>query len=292
MRLPVTDHVTIFEMSPRDGLQNEARPIPTSDKIKLVDLLSRTGLHKIEVASFVNPKAVPQMADGADVMAGIARNSAIKYTALTPNMRGFENALRVKPDEIAVFASASEGFSQANIRCSIAESLERFRPVLDAAIQAQIPVRGYVSCVADCPYDGPVLPVDVARVAARLMEMGCYEISLGDTIGTGTPETIRRMLDEVSGAVSIHQLAGHFHDTKGYAIANIKTSLDAGLRTFDASVGGLGGCPFAPGAAGNVATEAVVEMLHEAGFSTGIDPERLSEAANFAKSLRGSNEHA
>jgi len=292
MRLPVTDHVTIFEMSPRDGLQNEARPIPTSDKIKLVDLLSRTGLHKIEVASFVNPKAVPQMADGADVMAGIARNSAVKYTALTPNMRGFENALRVKPDEIAVFASASEGFSQANIRCSIAESLERFRPVLDAAIQAQIPVRGYVSCVADCPYDGPVLPVDVARVAARLMELGCYEISLGDTIGTGTPETIRRMLDEVSGAVSIHQLAGHFHDTKGYAIANIKTSLDAGLRTFDASVGGLGGCPFAPGAAGNVATEAVVEMLHEAGFSTGIDPERLSEAANFAKSLRGSNEHA
>ena len=292
MRLPVTDHVTIFEMSPRDGLQNEARPIPTSDKIKLVDLLSRTGLHKIEVASFVNPKAVPQMADGADVMAGIARNSAIKYTALTPNMRGFENALRVKPDEIAVFASASEGFSQANIRCSIAESLERFRPVLDAAIQAQIPVRGYVSCVADCPYDGPVLPVDVARVAARLMEMGCYEISLGDTIGTGTPETIRRMLDEVSGAVPIQQLAGHFHDTKGYAIANIKTSLDAGLRTFDASVGGLGGCPFAPGAAGNVATEAVVEMLHEAGFSTGIDPERLSEAANFAKSLRGSNEHA
>ena len=292
MRLPVTDHVTIFEMSPRDGLQNEARPIPTSDKIKLVDLLSRTGLHKIEVASFVNPKAVPQMADGADVMAGIARNSAIKYTALTPNMRGFENALRVKPDEIAVFASASEGFSQANIRCSIAESLERFRPVLDAAKQVQIPVRGYVSCVADCPYDGPVLPVDVARVAARLMELGCYEISLGDTIGTGTPETIRRMLDEVSGAVPIQQLAGHFHDTKGYAIANIKTSLDAGLRTFDASVGGLGGCPFAPGAAGNVATEAVVEMLHEAGFSTGIDPERLSEAANFAKSLRGSNEHA
>ena len=286
MTEPNPDHVTIFEMSPRDGLQNEATPISTHDKIMLVNLLSGTGLSKIEVASFVNPKAVPQMADGAEVMAGITRNPKTSYTALTPNMRGFENAISAKPDEIAVFASASEGFSQANINCSIAESLDRFAPVMMAAKKAGIPVRGYVSCITDCPYDGPTDPAKTAEVAQSLLAMGCYEISLGDTIGKGTPKTIERMLDAVLPLIPAPQLAGHYHDTHGYALENITISLKKGVRVFDASAGGLGGCPFAPGAAGNVATEAVVRMLQEEGFETGVDLEALQNAANFAKSLR------
>lgn len=280
------EHVTIFEMGPRDGLQNEKAMISTADKIRLIDALSDCGFSKIEVTSFVSPKWVPQMADAAEVLAGIDRRPGISYAALTPNLRGFEGALAAKADEVAVFASASEGFSQKNINCSVAESLERFVPVMEAAKAAGVPVRGYVSCVTDCPYDGPTPPGEVARVAAALAEMGCYEISLGDTIGAATPETTATMLDAVLGAVPASQLAGHYHDTKNRALDNIAVSLEKGLRVFDSSVAGLGGCPYAPGAKGNVATEAVVGLLHGAGYETGIDLARLRDVSTFAASLR------
>ena len=282
----MAERVTIHEMAPRDGLQNEARPIATADKVRLIDLLSQTGLSRIEVTSFVSPKWVPQMADAAAVMAGITRAPGVVYAALTPNLRGYEAALAAGADEVAVFASASEGFSRANINCSVAESLARFAPVLVAAQGAGIPVRGYVSCVTDCPYDGPTPPQETARVARALLDMGCYAVSLGDTIGHATPDTTARMLDAVLADVSTQQLAGHFHDTKGQALANIAVALDYGLRAFDAAVAGLGGCPFAPGAKGNVATEAVVAYLHRQGYETGIDPARLDIAASFAMGLR------
>ena len=282
----MTDHVTVFEMGPRDGLQNEKTQIATADKISLVDDLSDCGFTKIEVTSFVSAKWVPQMADAAEVMAGITRKPGVSYAVLTPNLRGFETALAAGASEVAIFGSASEGFSQNNINCSVEESFARFVPVMQAAWAARIPVRGYVSCVAVCPYDGPTPPEKVAGVAARLLEMGCYEISLGDTIGAGTPETIGAMLDAVSELVPPSKLAGHYHDTHGRALDNIAVSLDAGLRVFDASVGGLGGCPYAPGAKGNVATEAVVQMLHARGFETGIDPDRLKSVAGFAATLR------
>jgi hydroxymethylglutaryl-CoA lyase len=280
------DTVTLYEMGPRDGLQNEPRQIATADKIRLVDLLSDCGFSQIEVTSFVSPKWVPQMADAAEVMAGIHRKPGVTYAALTPNLQGFERAVEARVDEVAVFASASEGFSQRNINCSIAESLERFRPVLQSARSAMIPVRGYVSCVTDCPYDGAVPPKAVAAVAVALLGMGCYQVSLGDTIGAGTPETVGRMLDAVLAGVPAGSLAGHFHDTQGRALDNIAISLDRGVRVFDSSVGGLGGCPFAPGAEGNVATEAVAAMLEVAGFETGLDLDRLAQAAAFAQSLR------
>ncbi|MEO9827427.1 MAG: hydroxymethylglutaryl-CoA lyase [Paracoccaceae bacterium] len=280
------DRVTIFEMAPRDGLQNEAKNIVTADKIKLVDLLSACGLRNIEVASFVSPKWVPQMADGADVLAGITRKPGTAYTALTPNMRGLEAALAAKADEVAIFASASEGFSQHNINCSIAESLERFAPMMPVIKEHGLPVRGYVSCVTDCPYDGPTKPSDVARVARSLCDMGCKEISLGDTIGKGTPETISAMLKAVLDAIPPEHLAGHYHNTHNRALANIEVSLEHGLRVFDAAAGGLGGCPYAPGSKGNVATEEVVDLLARLGFETGIDSDALSIAANFAQSLR------
>ncbi len=282
----MADRVTIFEVGPRDGLQNETQMVATSDKIALINMLSACGLPKIEVTSFVSPKWVPQMADAAEVMAGIARAAGITYAALTPNMRGFDAAVAAHADEIAIFASASEGFSQKNINCSIAESLERFKSVLEAAANLNMPVRGYVSCVTDCPYDGKTSPEDVARVARDLRAMGCYEISLGDTIGAGTPDTIATMLDTVLDVVPADQLAGHFHDTHGHALANVAVSLEKGLRVFDASVGGLGGCPFAPGAKGNVATEALAQMLHDAGFETGLEMAKLAETADFARSLR------
>jgi hydroxymethylglutaryl-CoA lyase len=280
------DHVTVFEMGPRDGLQNEKALISTLDKISLVDRLSDCGFSKIEVTSFVSPKWVPQMADAAEVLAGIRRKSGVSYAALTPNLRGFDGALAAKADEIAIFGAASEGFSQKNINCSIEESLIRFAPVAAAAAEHGIPMRGYVSCVTDCPYDGPTAPDQVAEVAGKLLEMGCYEISLGDTIGSGTPETVGRMLEAVLKTVPAAQLAGHYHDTKARALDNILVSLDLGLRVFDAAAGGLGGCPYAPGAKGNVATEAVVALLHDKGFETGIDLARLTEVAQFAKSLR------
>ncbi|SLN34870.1 hydroxymethylglutaryl-CoA lyase [Pseudooctadecabacter jejudonensis] len=282
----MTDHVTLFEMAPRDGLQNESGHIPTADKIRLIDLLSATGLTKIEATSFVSPKWVPQMADAADVMAGLTRTQGVLYSALTPNTRGFDAAITAGADEVAVFASASEGFSKANLNCTIEESLNRYRPVAKAAESAGVPLRGYVSCITDCPYDGPTPPDNVARVASDLIDMGCYEISLGDTIGHGTPKTVARVLDTLLHRIPASRLAGHFHDTKGHALDNIKVGLDRGLRSFDSAAGGLGGCPYAPGAAGNVATEAVVNMLHANGFTTGIDPERLSQAAVFAQSLR------
>ncbi|CUA96701.1 hydroxymethylglutaryl-CoA lyase [Pannonibacter indicus] len=282
----MTGFVTLFEMAPRDGLQNEKTLIATADKIRLVDMLSACGFAKIEVTSFVSPKWVPQMADAADVLAGIHRRHQTAYTALTPNVKGYEAARAAGADEVAVFGSASEGFSRKNINCSIAESLERFRPLVDKALEDGIPVRGYISCVTDCPYDGPTPPENVADVAAKLLAMGCYEISLGDTIGAGTPETIARMLDAVLEKVPAQKLAGHYHDTKGLALANIEVSLEKGLRVFDAAVGGLGGCPYAPGAKGNVATEAVAALLADKGFETGLDREKLAEAAAFARTLR------
>ena len=237
------EKVTIFEMGPRDGLQNEAAMISTADKIALVDMLSAAGFQKIEVTSFVSPKWVPQMADAHDVLTGIKRDANVRYAALTPNMRGFDGAMAAQADEVAIFGSASERFSQANINCSIDESFERFSPIMVAAKSRVIPVRGYVSCVTDCPYDGPTDPAKVAYVAGRLMQMGCYEISLGDTIGAGTPKTIDAMLRAVLNEVPPTHLAGHYHDTQARALDNIQVSLDHGLRVFDAAVSGLGGVP-------------------------------------------------
>jgi len=283
----MAERVEIFEVGPRDGLQNEKGRIATADKIALVDCLSGAGFDRIEVASFVSPKWVPQMADSAAVLAGIARAEGVRYAALTPNLRGFEAALAAGADEVAIFGSASEGFSRANINATIAESLERFVPVAAAAREAGQPVRGYVSCVTDCPYDGPVDPGQVAEVAGRLSEMGCYEISLGDTIGQGTPETINAMLAAVVDAVPVERLAGHFHDTAGRALDNIEMSLARGMRVFDAAIGGLGGCPYAPGAAGNVATEKVHARLTTLGFETGLDRAILDRAAGMARAMRG-----
>ncbi|MGB8622587.1 MAG: hydroxymethylglutaryl-CoA lyase, partial [Paracoccaceae bacterium] len=239
------EYVEIFEVGPRDGLQNEKRLIPAADKIALIDMLSRAGFRRIEVASFVSPKWVPQMADGAEVLAGIARAPGVSYAALTPNMKGYERARAAGADEIAIFGSASEGFSRANINASIAESLERFAPVAAAARADGVPVRGYVSCVTDCPYDGPTPPDKVAEVVESLAKIGCYEISLGDTIGKGTPESITAMLRAVLDVAPAGKLAGHYHDTGGRALDNIEASMALGLRVFDAAVGGLGGCPYA-----------------------------------------------
>ncbi len=277
----------IFEVGPRDGLQNEAREIPVAEKIALVDKLSDAGFRRIECASFVSPKWVPQMAGSAEVLAGIRRADGVRYAALTPNMRGYDDALAARADEIAVFGSASEGFSQKNINASIAESLARFEPILEAARHLDIPVRGYVSCVIECPYDGAVAPSAVAEVADKLFAMGCYEVSLGDTTGAGTPDSIARMLLAVRDVVPVGRLAGHYHDTHGRAMDNIDASLALGVRVFDAAVGGLGGCPFAPGAAGNVATEAVNAHLNALTYETGLDQAVLEEAAEMARAMRG-----
>ncbi len=279
--------VEIFEVGPRDGLQNEKREIPVSEKVALVDCLSRAGFSRIEVASFVSPKWVPQMAGSAEVLGGIARAPGVRYAALTPNMRGYEDALAAKADEIAVFAAASEGFSRANVNASIAESIERFEPILKAARHIDLPVRGYISCVTDCPFDGPTPPAQVAALADRLFALGCYEISLGDTIGKGTPDSVTRMLMKVRDVVPVGRLAGHYHDTGGRAIANIDASLALGVRVFDAAVGGLGGCPYAPGASGNVASETVAAHLQRLGYETGLDMDVLNEAAAMARAMRG-----
>ena len=282
----MAERVTIFEMGPRDGLQNEKRLIPTPDKIRLVDLLTACGFAKIETASFVSPKWVPQMADTGDVLAGISRAPGVRYTALAPNMKGYDRAKAARADEVAIFGSASEGFSRSNINCSIAESLERMTPVIQAALADGIPVRGYVSCAVACPFDGPVDPGVVADLTGKLLAMGCYEISLGDTIGAGTPDSIAAMLDAVLTAAPADRLAGHFHDTNGRACDNIEVSLAKGLRTFDAAIAGLGGCPFAPGSKGNVATEAVIDRVEALGFETGIDRAKLADAAAFGRTLR------
>lgn len=278
--------VLIYEVGPRDGLQNEGRFIETARKIELVNMLTAAGLRKIEVASFVSPKWVPQMADAAEVMAGIQRASGTIYSALTPNRRGAEAALEAGADEMAIFASASEAFSQKNINCSIAESLERFLPVVEIAQRSETLLRGYVSCVTDCPYQGSINPDSVASVVKRLLALGCYEVSLGDTLGRATPETTRTLLQVVLGQAKPSQLAGHFHNTGGRALENIDVCIDFGMRTFDAAVGGLGGCPYAPGARGNVATEEVLARLTERGFETGVDQELLLDAAKLARTMR------
>lgn len=283
----MSEFVEIFEVGPRDGLQNEKRLIPATEKIALVDLLSTAGFRRIEVTSFVSPKWVPQMGDAAEVMAGITRAPGISYAVLTPNMKGYEGARDAKAGEIAIFASASDGFSKANLNATIAESLERMRPVAEAALADGIPVRGYVSVVTDCPFDGPTPPANVARVAAALRDMGCYEISLGETIGHGRPETVDAMLTAVLDELPANRLAGHFHDTKGRALDNIDASLARGLRVFDAAVGGLGGCPYAPGAKGNVATERVAAHLAATGFETGLDMGVIDRAAAMARGMRG-----
>lgn len=285
----MSEFVTIFEMGPRDGLQNEKVFVPTAHKIELVDRLSTCGFRKIEVTSFVSPKWVPQMADAQDVMDGIYRHPAVVYSVLTPNVKGYTAARKASADEVAIFGSASEGFSKKNINCSVAESIERFKPLLEKAHHDEMPVRGYVSCVTDCPYDGPTPPEKVAEVAGALFELGCYEISLGDTIGAGTPETIGKMLDAVLDRVPADKLAGHYHDTKARALQNISVSLEKGLRTFDSAIGGLGGCPFAPGAKGNVATEAVVDLMESNGFETGIRRDLLTEVAEYAQNLRSAD---
>ncbi|MBA1189651.1 hydroxymethylglutaryl-CoA lyase [Pseudomonas entomophila] len=276
MSLPT--HVRVVEVGPRDGLQNEARPIGVADKIRLVDDLSAAGLRYIEVGSFVSPKWVPQMAGSAEVFAGLTRTPGVTYAALAPNLRGFEDALAAGVEEVAVFAAASETFSQRNINCSISESLARFEPILVAAKAHRVRVRGYVSCVLGCPYEGTVSPEQVLPVARALYQMGCHEVSLGDTLGVGTPGATRRLFDQVAGAVPREVLAGHFHDTYGQAVANVYASLLEGIAVFDASVAGLGGCPYARGATGNVSTEDLVYLLQGLGIDTGIDLDLLIAA--------------
>ena len=283
----MAERVEIFEVGPRDGLQNEPRPIAVAAKIALVDCLSRAGFRRIEVASFVSPRWVPQMADAAQVLAGIRRAPGVRYAALTPNLRGYLAARAAGAGEVAIFASASEGFSRANLNCGVEDSLARYAPVAQAARGDGMAMRGYVSVVTDCPYDGPTPPAAVARVVARLRDLGCYEVSLGDTIGQAHPETIAMMLRAVLNELPPERLAGHYHDTAGRALANIEASLALGLRVFDAAVGGLGGCPYAPGAAGNVATERVAARLAELGYETGLDRAVLAEAAALARGMRG-----
>jgi hydroxymethylglutaryl-CoA lyase len=273
--------VKLVEVGPRDGLQNESSALPTGVKIALIDLLSDAGLKAIEATSFVSPKWVPQMADHADVMAGIRRAEGVRYSALTPNLKGFEAARAAGVDAVAVFAAASETFSRRNINCSIAESLERFAPVLEAARSAGVPVRGYVSCVLGCPYEGEVASGVVAHVAEALHRMGCYEISLGDTIGVGTPGKAQRMIGAVAERVPVDRLAAHFHDTYGQALANVYAVMELGIASIDSAVAGLGGCPYAPGASGNVATEDVLYMLDGLGIETGVDLDRLLAASRF-----------
>ena len=273
MTLP--SKVRIVEVGPRDGLQNEATPVSTKVKVELIRRLGAAGLKTIEATSFVSPKWVPQMADSAQVFAAIEKLPDVTYPVLTPNMKGFEAALAAGAKEVAIFGAASEAFSRKNINCSIAESLERFGPIVEAARAADIKVRGYVSCVLGCPYEGEVAPLAVADVAQELLEMGCHEISLGDTIGTGTPEKTRAMIKAVARRVPLKKLAGHFHDTFGMAAANIYASLQMGIGIFDSSVAGLGGCPYAAGASGNVATEDVVWLLTGLGIDAGIDLDAL-----------------
>jgi hydroxymethylglutaryl-CoA lyase len=276
MSLP--QRVRLVEVGPRDGLQNEAAPVSVSDKLHLINALAEAGVSYIEAGSFVSQKWVPQMAGSAELFAGLQRRPGVTYAALTPNLRGFEDALAAGVQEVAVFAAASEAFSKRNINCSISESLDRFLPVMEAARLHGITVRGYVSCVLGCPYEGTVAPKQVAAVANELYAMGCYEVSLGDTIGTGTPGATRTLFDVVAGQIPRGKLAGHFHDTYGQAVANIYASLLEGIQVFDSSVAGLGGCPYAKGATGNVASEDVVYLLNGLGIETGIDLDKLIAA--------------
>ncbi|AXM95079.1 hydroxymethylglutaryl-CoA lyase [Pseudomonas plecoglossicida] len=285
MSLP--EKVRLVEVGPRDGLQNEAQPISVADKVRLVDDLSAAGLGYIEVGSFVSPKWVPQMAGSAEVFAAIEQRPGVTYAALAPNLRGFEDALAAGVKEVAVFAAASEAFSQRNINCSISESLTRFEPIMEAARSHGVRVRGYVSCVLGCPYEGKVSAEQVAPVAKALHDMGCYEVSLGDTIGTGTAGDTRRLFEVVSAVVPRTQLAGHFHDTYGQALANVYAGLLEGISVFDSSVAGLGGCPYAKGATGNIASEDVVYLLQGLGIETGIDLDKLIAAGQRISQVLG-----
>jgi hydroxymethylglutaryl-CoA lyase len=289
MSISLPQHVRIVEVGPRDGLQNEKQVVPADTKLELIRRLAAAGLKAIEATSFVSPKWVPQMGDNTEVLTRVLAAPApgVDYPVLTPNLKGFEAALAAGAKEVAVFGAASESFSQKNINCSIAESLERFRPVTEAAQAAGVKVRGYVSCVVGCPYEGEIAPDKVAEVAETLIAMGCYEVSLGDTIGSGNPVTVQRMLDAVMRRVPVTQLAGHYHDTYGMAVANIFASLQMGVAVFDASVGGLGGCPYAAGASGNVATEDVVWLLKGMGIDTGIDFDALVDTAAWINAELG-----
>ena len=273
--------VTVVEVGPRDGLQNESKFVSVQDKITFIDQLSSAGLNYIEVGSFVSPKWVPQMASSAEVFHGIKRHENVTYAALTPNMQGFEQAMQANANEIAIFGSASEAFSQKNINCSIDESLARFASVIKAAKQANIPIRGYISCTIACPYSGAVKPEKVAIIAEKLFNMGCYQISLGDTTGVGTPASVTKMLQAVSKRVDKQYLAVHFHDTYGQALANIYAALQFGIEVVDSAIAGLGGCPYAKGASGNVATEDVVYLLNGLGITTGINFNKLLQASWF-----------
>lgn len=279
--------VKIVEVGPRDGLQNEATPISADDKINLIEKLATAGVNYIESGSFVSPKWVPQMGTSAEVFEKLNRLDGVTYAALTPNMRGFEGALAVNADEVAIFGAASESFSQKNINCSIEESLERFAPIMEAAKEANIKVRGYVSCVLGCPYEGDIDPEQVALVAEKLYKMGCYEISLGDTVGVGNPASVTKMLEAVSARVPTEKLAVHFHDTYGQALANIYAALQVGVSVVDSAIAGLGGCPYAKGASGNVATEDVVYMLNGLDIRTGIDFNKLLQAGWFISDKLG-----
>ncbi|MEW6292647.1 MAG: hydroxymethylglutaryl-CoA lyase [Pseudomonadota bacterium] len=285
--MPLPKKVRIVEVGPRDGLQNEKQPVPTAIKVELIDRLADCGLTAIEATAFVSPKWVPQMADAAQVMAGIARRDGVSYPVLVPNEKGLDAALAAGATEVAIFGAASEAFSQKNINCTIRESLERFKPVLARAKEAKLKVRGYVSCVLGCPYQGEVAPAAVAEIAWALFEMGCYEISLGDTIGVGTPEQAKAMIEAVARRVPIKKLAGHYHDTYGMAAANIYASLQMGVNVFDAAVGGLGGCPYAQGASGNVATEDVVWLLQGQGIDCGVALDKLVDTAQWISAQLG-----
>jgi hydroxymethylglutaryl-CoA lyase len=277
----LNNFVKIVEVGPRDGLQNEPGELPTAVKVELIERLADAGLPAVEATAFVSPKWIPQMADHTEVMERIRRKPGVSYPVLTPNLKGFEAARAAGATEVAIFGAASETFSRKNINCSIAESLERFRPVVEAAKSSNVKVRGYVSCVLGCPYEGEIKPERVAEVAGALYEMGCYEVSLGDTIGTGTPGKTKAMIQACARRVPLDKLAGHYHDTYGQALANIYASLEMGVATYDASVAGLGGCPYAAGASGNVATEDVVYMLNGLGVRTGVDLARLVDIGRW-----------
>jgi hydroxymethylglutaryl-CoA lyase len=292
MSFTLPSKVKIVEVGPRDGLQNEKEPVPAAIKVELVHRLQDAGLKEIEVTSFVSPKWVPQMGDNAEVMAGIARRADVRYSVLTPNLKGFEAAVLSKPDEIVVFGAASEAFSQKNINCSIAESIERFRPVVQAAVAQGIAVRGAISCAVGCPYEGEIAPERVELVARLMRDIGVQHVGVADTIGVGTPRKVQRALEATLKHYAIDQVSGHFHDTYGMALANTLATLEMGIWHFDTSVAGLGGCPYAKGATGNVATEDVVYMLHGMGIDTGINLDKLIDAGKFISDFLGRKPHS
>ena len=280
-------HVSIVEVGPRDGLQNEKQLVTTAEKLTLINLLGDAGLTRIEAGSFVSPKWVPQMADSGDIFKQLTRKQGVQYSALTPNMKGLDAALEAGVEEVAVFGAASESFSQKNINCSISESLSRFEPLIEKAKALNIPVRGYVSCVMGCPYEGKIAPKAVADVSKTLLDMGCYEISLGDTIGTGTPGATKALMDEMLNAIQVSKIAAHFHDTYGQALVNLYTAMEYGVAVIDSAVSGLGGCPYAKGASGNVATEDVVYMLNGMGITSNVNMDKLLDTSRFVQSVLG-----